>query len=131
MRRFHMSQTFLTENPPMILDATCSYTRKWPRYATIRIDIRPETKPDIEMDNANLQFPDGYFDLIYYDPPHVIRRGSDLKWMEWFKRYRRLHESRTSPGFFERYGSWESKEAFLQNIIGVNQEFYRCLKKPE
>jgi hypothetical protein len=121
-------QLALTENPPIILDATCSYARKWPRFATFRIDIRPETKPDMVMDNADLKFPAAIFDAIYYDPPHVIRRGSDLKWIEWFRTYRRRHESRTSPGFFERYGTWPSKEAFLVNIEGVNREFFRCLK---
>lgn len=73
-------------------------------------------------------FPDESIDIIYYDPPHVIRRASDTKWMEFFKFYRRKHESKTSPGFFDRYGSWPSKDAFLRNIEGVNREFYRVLK---
>lgn len=124
----HLRQQTLTATAPMILDSTCSYARKWPKFATIRIDNRPETHPDIVMDNTNLQFPDAYFDAIYYDPPHVIRRGSNLKWLEWFKKYRRQHESRTSPGFFERYGWFESKTSYLENISGVNREFFRCLK---
>jgi hypothetical protein len=128
-------QLTLTEETPRILDATCSYgmdrrptKRRWPQYASIRIDIRPETKPDIVMDNTDLRFPDHYFDQIYYDPPHVIRRASDLKWLIFFQNYRKEHESRKSPGFFDRYGSWRSKEEFLENIKGVNREFYRCLK---
>ena len=122
-------QTYLTENPPMILDATCSYARIWPAHATIRIDIRPETKPDKVMDNANTDFPDHYFDEIYYDPPHVIRRSQDRAWIQdHFERDRR-RTGRTSPGFFERFGWWESKQVFLNNIDGVNKEFYRILKE--
>ena len=90
-----MSQTFLDENPPMILDATCSYGRIWPAHATVRIDIRPETKPDFVMDNTNLNFPDAFFDEIYYDPPHVFRRGSLMAWASWL-----ANEQRWSPYCF-------------------------------
>ena len=79
------------------------------------------------MDNTNLQFPDHFFDAIYYDPPHVIRRIQDRKWMENFKN-QRLRTGRTSPTFFERFGFWESKLDYFANIKGVNREFYRCLK---
>ena len=121
------AQTTLTEDAPLILDATCSSERIWPRYATVRIDIRPEVHPDIVMDNTKLQFADASIGIIYYDPPHVIRRTQDLKWMQHFKELRRKN-GRTSPSFFERFGYWESKAAFIQNLDGVNKEFYRCLK---
>ena len=85
MIEIQRNQETLTTDHPVILDATCSYGMKrrprgvrWPQHATVRIDIRPEVKPDYIMDNANLEFPDDCFDRIYYDPPHVIRRASDL-----------------------------------------------------
>ena len=120
-----MSQTFLDENPPMILDATCSYGRIWPAHATVRIDIRPETKPDFVMDNTNLNFPDAFFDEIYYDPPHTFRRTREG--LAKLKAYR-MRSGRLSPTFFERFGFWETRTDWITNLKGVNREFYRCLK---
>ena len=122
-------QTALTESPPIILDATCSYGRIWPAHASIRIDNRPETHPDIVMDNTDLKFQDAYFDEIYYDPPHVISHNSPDVWARGIKKLnanRRLHAM--TPGFFERYGVWPNRQAWFKNVEGVNREFYRCLK---
>ena len=55
-----MKQMSLDNTGKMILDATCSYARVWPKHATIRIDIRPQTKPDIVMDATELKFSDNY-----------------------------------------------------------------------
>lgn len=71
-----MKQTTLTKNPPRILDATCSFFRVWPKHATIRIDIRPEVKPDIVGDIKKTNFPGHCFDEIYLDPPHMIREDN-------------------------------------------------------
>ena len=60
-----MTQTSLDTTGKIILDATCSYARIYPKFATIRIDIRPQTKPDIVMDAKDLKFIDNYFDEIY------------------------------------------------------------------
>lgn len=125
-----MSQTFLDENPPMILDATCSYGRIWPRHASIRIDNRPEVKPDFVMDNTALKFPDGYFDEIYYDPPHTISHNSPdvlARGLDKLNAHRARHSA--TPGFFERYGIWLNRKDWLENVKGVNKEFHRCLKQ--
>jgi ubiquinone/menaquinone biosynthesis C-methylase UbiE len=34
-----------------------------------------EVAPDIEMDFRNMQFNDGQFKLVVFDPPHLIRAG--------------------------------------------------------
>lgn len=118
-----IKQTSLSNNAPMILDATCSFRKNYPKFATIRIDIRPETNPDIVMDAKDLKFTDNYFDEIYCDPPHLKRKGEHKT--ESFKR--RL-TGRTSPGFWKRYGSWENKEQWLEFVEKTNIEFSRCLK---
>lgn len=119
-----IKQGTLTEHAPIILDATCSYARIWPRYASIRIDIRPEVKPDTVMDAGDLKFPDHYFDTIYCDPPHLIRSSQTHESL----RLLRLRSGRTSPGFFERYGLWVHKADWLNFVERTNKEFYRCLK---
>ena len=35
------------------------------------LDIREEVKPDIVGDSTHTNFPDGSFDLVVFDPPHV------------------------------------------------------------
>lgn len=109
----------------MILDATCSFKRIWPKHATIRIDIRPEVKPDIVMDAKDLKFVDNYFDEIYVDPPHWFRKG---KMSPRIKQVRRLSGRRT-PDAFTRYGWWPSQKEWFDFIDATNKEFYRCLKK--
>ena len=120
-----MSQTFLDENPPMILDATCSYGKIWPRYATVRIDIRPEVHPDLVMDAKALQFPNHYFDEIYCDPPHMFRK-TDIS-LEAIIAHRR-RSGRLSANSFKRYGFWHSRAEWLDFLDKTNIEFARCLK---
>lgn len=117
-------QTSLTNQGPIILDSTCSFSKIWPKHATIRIDVRPECNPDLVMDAKDLKFPDNYFDEVYCDPPHLMRRGKDLTRI---KVYRRL-SGRRSPDAFTRYGFWESEKDWFEFIVKTNNEFYRCLK---
>lgn len=117
-------QTSLTGNGPMILDATCSFGRIYPKHATIRIDIRPECKPDIVMDAKDLKFQDNYFDQIYCDPPHFIRNGPPHPRI---KEVRRLSH-RLSPDAFTRYGWWHGKDEWFEFVEKTNKEFARCLK---
>ena len=111
----------------MILDATCSYGRRWPRHATIRIDIRPEVHPDIVMDARNLKFPIGYFDQIYCDPPHLIR-GSPINWQS-IKASRARHQKYGWHDMFQRYGLWTSRKEWVAFVSDTNKEFHRCLKE--
>lgn len=105
-------QTALTESPPIILDATCSYGRRWPRFETIRIDIRPEVHPDFVMDAKHTNFPDYHFDEIYCDPPHIVRK-SPLSGME---------------DIYQRYGWWKSRSEWIDFLRQTNIEFFRILK---
>ena len=120
-----MNQTTLTKDAPIILDATCSFSKIWPKFATVRIDVRPECKPDIVMDAKDLKFTDNYFDEIYCDPPHFIRKAPLSPRI---KIVRRL-SGRKSPDAFTRYGWWKSEEEWFDFIEKTNKEFYRCLKK--
>jgi len=119
-----MNQTTLTQDGKMILDSTCSFSKIWPKHATVRIDVRPECNPDIVMSATDLKFPDKHFDEIYCDPPHMFRRGKDLTKI---KINRRL-SGRRSPGMFERYGFWATKEEWFDFIDKTNKEFSRVLK---
>lgn len=118
-----MEQTLLDDKGKRILDCTCSFAKIWPKHATIRIDIRPETKPDIVMDAKQLDFPNNFFDELYCDPPHFFRKGQHPT----EKQKRRL-EGRTSPGFYERYGHWNNKEEWNEFVEKTNIEFSRVLK---
>ena len=119
-----MSQAFLTENPPLILDSTCSFRKVWPRYASLRIDVRKATRPDIVCDARFLPFKGGVFDEIYCDPPHLIRKGG---W-EGIKRWRRLTGRGGSYDMFTRYGVFESKAQFIDFVVRTNSEFNYSLK---
>lgn len=118
-------QTSLTGQGPKILDATCSFGRIWPKYATIRIDIRKECNPDIVMDAKDLKFENDFFDEIYCDPPHLIRKGDNL---EGSKRKTRLSGRLSSSNMFVRFGYWHNHEEFYEFVDKTNNEFYRVLK---
>jgi hypothetical protein len=117
-------QTTLTNAGLRILDATCSFGKIWPKHASIRIDIRPECKPDIVMDAKDLKFPDNYFDQIYCDPPHIITKTKDFSKMK----FKRRLTGRSSPILMERYGVWKSYEEWLEFMEKTNKEFFRVLK---
>ena len=114
-----MSQTFLDENPPMILDATCSDKRRWPKFASVRLDIRREVFPDIQADACCLPFRDRVFDAIYVDPPWVKDGGKESK---------ALWELREAAPLGGRFGGFTKRNQFLKFIFGINCEFERCLK---
>lgn len=122
-----MAQTTLTKNPPIILDATCSYFHLWPRHATIRMDIRPECKPDIVGDIRKTNFSNHYFDEIYLDPPHMIRKDPMHFPHDKMTIKRRLSGRRT-PHSFDRYGVFKSKKEWLEFLDKINLELFRILK---
>ena len=109
----------------MILDATCSYGKVWPKHASIRIDVRPECRPDFVMSATDLKFPDHFFDEIYCDPPHIFRKNP----LPPITRIRqRMKSGRLNQDFFRRWGFWKSRADWFAFLDSVNREFYRCLK---
>ena len=125
-----MSQTFLDENPPKILDATCSTLKIWPVSATIRMDVRREVKPDLVADAKYLPFRPGTFDIIYCDPPHIIGgTGKEPRFSEWFSSVNRhLYKGENFRKSFFRYGRWKNKDEWLCFIRESQKQFSLCLK---
>lgn len=122
-----MIQKTLTNNSPKILDATCSFFRVWPKHATIRMDIRPEVKPDVVGDIQKTNFPHNYFDEIYLDPPHMIRKDPMHLPHDKMQIKRRLSGRRT-PHMFDRYGTFKSRKEWLDFVDKTNNELFRILK---
>lgn len=111
----------------MILDATCSFSKIWPKHATIRMDIRPIVKPDVVGDIKQTNFPDHYFDKIYMDPPHMIRKD-DMIMPHDIMYIRRRLSGRRSPGDITRYGVFRSRKEWIEFIEKTNHELLRILK---
>lgn len=111
----------------MILDATCSFARNWPKHATIRMDIRPIVKPDVVGDIKKTNFPDNYFDKIYMDPPHMIRKD-DMIMPHDIMTIRRRLSGRRSPGDITRYGVFRNRKEWLDFIDKTNIELLRIIK---
>jgi SAM-dependent methyltransferase len=65
--------------PRRILDATLNGGRFWRGSSrpVIGIDIDARHRPAIVADNTKMPFPDGSFDVVVYDPPHVPNQGKD------------------------------------------------------
>ena len=126
-----MSQTFLDENPPMILDATCSFGKIWPRFASLRMDVRRIVKPDICASATHLPFREGVFDEIYCDPPHLIYAfdpTNDSKKVSTFRPgYVRFREH-IRFDMAIRYGFWRTKEEWNEFVEKSGPEFARALK---
>jgi hypothetical protein len=60
-----------------------------------------EINPDILMDFTNIPFPDNFFKVVVFDPPHLNRLGHN-SWMA--KKYGKLHknyETMLADGFKE------------------------------
>ena len=58
-----------------ILDATCGKRMMWFNKFyedCVYMDIRREVKPDLVADFRMLPFPDDTFDLVVFDPPHLV-----------------------------------------------------------
>jgi len=117
----------LTDDPPMILDSTCSFSRNWPKHASIRMDFRAEVKPDKVGDIRNTDFPDNMFDIVYCDPPHMIRKDPFILPHDRLTIKRRL-SGRTSPGSFTRYHAFKDREEWIDFVERTNKEIHRILK---
>ena len=125
------SQTYLTENPPMILDATCSFGRVWPAFATLRIDRRKVVRPDIVADDCYLPFKDGIFSAIYCDPPHLIRTDGWLANAPPGVSFRAWKDERAniSGEDVSLYGKWGTREEWESYLRATDKEFDRTLSQ--
>ena len=100
----------------MILDATCSTKKIWPRFASLRMDIKREVKPDVCASATHLPFRDGIFQEIYCDPPHVV---GHQYWI-----FSELHRQEG----YDRFGAWDSLDQWFMFLEHVNIEAARCLE---
>ncbi len=99
------------------LDATCSIKRRWPDHADVRMDINPEAKPDVVGSCLAIPFPDGEFDQVYCDPPHLV--GSGRVWRADVMRGNRLGA---------RFSVFDSMTAWREFAVKASAEFHRVLR---
>ena len=102
----------------MILDATCSIKRIWPKVADVRMDISPLAHPDVVGDCKRLPFADESFDSVYCDPPHLTGKAGIKRVMD---------PQKTTPTF-ARYSRFENPAAWIRFVHAATNEFYRVLK---
>jgi hypothetical protein len=109
----------------MILDATCSRLRIWPKEADVRIDITRSARPDVQADARRLPFKDACFSAVYCDPPHLVIKGkaSDRVSAEFRERARGYGEIDR----FDRFSAWPSKAIWYDFCEKTNIEFARVL----
>jgi len=129
-----------------ILDACCGSRMFWfdktNPYTTF-MDIREEyeeldsghkinVKPDVIADFRDMPFPDGEFDLVVFDPPHLLRAG-DKSWLA--KKYGRLNadtwQDDISKGFSECMRvlkpngtlifKWNETQLSLKDVLNCTQ----------
>ena len=133
-----------------VLDATCGGRMMWfnkqhpdTTYADIRqvppgtIDIRPNfnVSPDVVCDFTALPFPDDLFNLVIFDPPHIVdindtRGGSFMA-----TKFGRLFggwETEIAAGFAECWRvlthggtlifKWSEPDAPLDTVLGLLPE---------
>lgn len=111
----------------LILDVTCGSRGIWFQKQephTLYCDKRREhfegvfgvkqardtidVQPDVQCDFTALPFPDGTFNLVVFDPPHLI--GADKSWLK------------------KKYGSYETKAEALKSVAKGIQECMRVLR---
>jgi hypothetical protein len=101
----------------MILDATCSAKRLWPEFADIRMDINPETHPDVVGSCTAIPFPDQYFKMVYCDPPYLVGKGPVWR-----------AEVMQSGRLGNRFSVFDSMDAWRDFATKAMAEFRRVLK---
>ena len=120
----------------MILDATCSTLKIWPKKASLRMDVRREVLPELQADARFMPFADHSIDALHCDPPHLIDRQQ--YWQTAVPKYSKFYTSvnRKRKGMyfqyilhsFGRFGLWETREQWLEFVQATNEEFHRVLK---
>ncbi|MGX7163369.1 class I SAM-dependent methyltransferase [Enterococcus massiliensis] len=88
---------------PKILDACCGSRMFWydksnpdvtfmdirQHYEELKTGHIINVNPDVVADFTDMPFPDGEFDLVVFDPPHLIHAG-DNSWL--VKKYGKLNQ---------------------------------------
>lgn len=97
------------------LEPCCGHRRAWARDkppATTYGDILIEVRPELVMDFRALPFRDALFDIVFFDPPHLIRKKA---WRQLSDRY--LH-----------FGHWQTRAEWEGALDAVNAEFHRVTR---
>jgi len=95
------------------LDATAGYRMMWPTKQMegwVYLDKRPEVKPDLVAMWSNLPFRDNVFEVIMFDPPHLIDRGGMGKIIQKMR---------------EKYTTWSRRKDVAPTIFKAAKEFSR------
>ena len=66
--------------------------------------------PDILADFTNLPFDDNSFDLVVFDPPHIVSENGNNRWLT------------------KAYGYYTTKDEALESVRGGVQECMRVLR---
>lgn len=126
----HMNKYIFNGQEKTILDVTCGPRSIWfnkqnPRalYCDVRRESHemefgkefPGTRrisvdPDIIADFTNLPFDADTFQLVVFDPPHMVRNGPNIGWIE------------------KQYGRYTSKAEALESIRDGVRECIRVLR---
>jgi SAM-dependent methyltransferase len=95
-----------------ILDATAGFRMMWfnkHHPNCLYIDQRPECEPDEIQDFRKLPYANSTFQLVIFDPPHIIRGGN------------------ANHNFFRAFGKLEPDTAKIDLQAGL-KELWRVLK---
>lgn len=111
----------------LILDATCGMRGIWFQkdethtlycdartahyesdYGTRQAHRTIDVNPDMEIDFTKMPFEEGTFNLVVFDPPHLI--GKDKSWLK------------------RMYGCYETKEQALRSVSQGIRECMRVLR---
>lgn len=102
----------------MILDATCSLQRAWPKVAVVRVDISPLARPDVVADCRRLPFADSSFAEVYCDPPFNVYRTGTV---------RDLKIRSCEKAEYVRFSHFETYREWLDFLKASDLEFSRVL----
>lgn len=121
-----------------ILDSTAANRSIWsvkddPRIIFIDIETELELKPDLIMDCTKTKFPDNYFNMIIFDPPHDYNVPVGTSHFT-------LRNKKEAEAFNQKYGTnrhvtyygsdkYKTKGSLLSFIFRAQREFKRILSK--
>lgn len=121
-----------------ILDATAGNRSMWklkdsPFILYVDIERELEICPDKVLDCTQTDFPDKYFNMIFFDPPHLWGKkvGNDifcLRNREEAKTYYKKYDIRDRGIIYYGNDKYETKTQLLSFIHRAQKEFYRILQ---